>query len=78
MVEDGGFPQAELAPASDDDGYVSPEFDLPDLSDENEDAVAPPPKRSKISDHHDGRKLVRIHENTVEEDEELALRFLRK
>ncbi|KAG6886098.1 hypothetical protein C0993_002617 [Termitomyces sp. T159_Od127] len=78
-MEDGRIPQAELAPASDDDGYVSPEFDLPDLSDEDEDVIAPPSKRSKISDHHhDGGKLDPIHRNTVEEDEELALRFLRK
>ncbi|KAG6898320.1 hypothetical protein C0992_011912 [Termitomyces sp. T32_za158] len=78
-MEDGGMPQAELAPASDDDGYVSSEFDLPDLSEDIEDTIAPPPsKRSKLSDRHDGRKLARMHDNTVEEDEELALRLLRK
>ncbi|KAG6873510.1 hypothetical protein C0995_014778 [Termitomyces sp. Mi166 len=79
MMEDGGITQAELAPPSDDDGYVSPEFDLPDLSEDDEEDIAPPPsKRSKISDRHGGGKNARIHENTVEDDEELALRLLRK
>ncbi|KAG5352132.1 hypothetical protein C0989_003600 [Termitomyces sp. Mn162] len=78
MIEDSGMPQAVLAIASDDDGYVSPEFDLPDSSEDDEDLIAPPSKRSKISDRHGGGKNTRIYETTVEDDEELALRFLRK
>ncbi|KAF4579554.1 ATP-dependent RNA helicase dbp4 [Pleurotus pulmonarius] len=40
---------AVVAPPSDDDGYVSPEFDLPDLSSEDEEhwqTAPPPPKRT--------------------------------
>ncbi|KAJ7077803.1 ATP-dependent RNA helicase dbp-4 [Mycena crocata] len=61
-----------IGPASDDDGYVSPEFDLPSgsESDEDEETWAPPPtKRSKTSHNEAGR-------TAVEDDEELALRLL--
>ncbi|KAG6811624.1 hypothetical protein H0H92_006588 [Tricholoma furcatifolium] len=67
--DDGPSAQAFLNPLSDDDGYVSPEFDLPDLpSEDEEDMVAPFPKRSRLSHHQD----------TIEDDEELALRLLRR
>ncbi|KAJ7177877.1 ATP-dependent RNA helicase dbp-4 [Mycena filopes] len=66
-----GGPMA-AAPMSDDDGYVSPDFDIPSASgsdDERETWEAPPPtKRTKTS-----------HTSTaVEDDEELALRLLRQ
>ncbi|KAG6909727.1 hypothetical protein DXG01_015715 [Tephrocybe rancida] len=74
-MDDGKRAQAELAPLSDDDGYVSPEFALPDLSSDYEEDMAPPPsKRSKPS----GRRSGNIDGNTVEDDEELALRLLRR
>ncbi|KAG6865184.1 hypothetical protein C0991_004627 [Blastosporella zonata] len=80
MNGDGEMAQAELAPLSDDDdGYVSPEFDLPDMSSDEEEEMAPPPfKRSKLSDRHSGGGDARAYDNTVEDDEELALRLLRR
>ncbi|RDB30847.1 ATP-dependent RNA helicase dbp4 [Hypsizygus marmoreus] len=70
---DGG--EAVLAPLSDDDdGYISPDFDLPDYDDDEED-MPPPSKRSKTS----GRPgKVHTDEHTIEDDEELALRLLRR
>ena len=56
----------------DDDGYVSPEFDLPPDSDE-EDTAPPPAKRARANGIPKGRNAPR----TVEDDEELALRLLR-
>ncbi|KAJ7662095.1 ATP-dependent RNA helicase dbp-4 [Mycena polygramma] len=56
--------------AAEDDGYVSPEFDLPSDSGSDEETWAPPPaKRSKTS-HTEPRRTA------VEDDEELALRLL--
>ncbi|KAJ7701863.1 P-loop containing nucleoside triphosphate hydrolase protein [Mycena rosella] len=63
-----------VGPVSDDDGYVSPEFDLPSASGSEDDAemwVAPPAKRSKTS-HAEPQRTA------VEDDEELALRLLRQ
>ena len=54
-----------LEPVSDEDGYVSPDFDLPD---DSEGEVAPPRKRSKAS---------KQNPPSVDADEELALRLLR-
>ena len=69
-----------LAPPSDDDGYVSPEFDVPS---EDEDEVAMhATKRSKFSHRGNDLKLNLHSRNvdvrTVEEDEELALALLRR
>ena len=65
--EDGpGAGIATIDPV-DDDGYVSPEFDLTPSSDEDEDAL-PPPKRTK-GIH--GPKFA------LAEEEELALQLLR-
>lgn len=65
---------AIVALPSDDDGYISPDFDLPELSSEDEDTFAPPSKRNKTSYQQQSS----LHaENTVEDDEELALRLLR-
>ncbi|KAJ7120979.1 P-loop containing nucleoside triphosphate hydrolase protein [Mycena epipterygia] len=60
-------------PVSDDDGYVSPEFDLPSDSGSDEETWAPPPptKRSKTSH-------TEPHRTAIEDDEELALRLLRQ
>ncbi|KAJ7777953.1 ATP-dependent RNA helicase dbp-4 [Mycena maculata] len=62
-----------VGPAEDDDGYVSPQFDLPSSdSEEEEETWAPPPaKRSKTS-HAEPRRTA------VEDDEELALQLLRQ
>ncbi|KAG6857518.1 hypothetical protein H0H87_002143 [Tephrocybe sp. NHM501043] len=78
-TDDDDFAQAELASLSDDDGYVSPEFDLSDVpSDEDEDMAPPPWKRNKFSDRSSGVRDVRMQGNTIEDDEELALRLLRR
>jgi len=58
---------------SDDGGYISPEFDLP--SDEDED-LPPPTKRNKTSGSKSGGPHP-LH-STLEDEEELALQFLRK
>ncbi|PPQ92191.1 hypothetical protein CVT25_008965 [Psilocybe cyanescens] len=80
------------APSNDDDGYVSPEFDLPDLpSDEEEQEfyMAPPPsKRSKFTSESgmgaskdsgtdkNKRPSKNDAETGLEDEEELALRLL--
>ncbi|KAJ7216492.1 P-loop containing nucleoside triphosphate hydrolase protein [Mycena pura] len=63
---------AVLASIPDDDGYVSPVFDLPSGGEsDGETWTAPPPaKRSKAS--HADRQIL------FEDDEELALRLLRQ
>jgi hypothetical protein len=58
---------------SDDGGYVSPEFDLPEDEDE---VVSPPTKRHKILGSGSGAPHS-LH-STLEDEEELALQFLRK
>ncbi|KAJ7628689.1 ATP-dependent RNA helicase dbp-4 [Roridomyces roridus] len=74
-VSAGGGVMA-VGPASgdeEDDGYVSPEFDLPSESDEEEEeswAPPPPTKRAKTTHGAEPRRA------TVEDDEELALRLL--
>ncbi|PBK81455.1 DEAD-domain-containing protein [Armillaria gallica] len=62
MMDDG--PVVESLP--EDDGYVSPTFDL--SSDDEDDSVAPPPKRQKSAQN---RKS-----GGIEDDEELALQLL--
>ena len=54
---------------SDDDGYVSLDFDLPS---ESESDVEPPHKRSKGS-----ASFTRVQPQSLEDEEALALRFLR-
>lgn len=63
---------------SEDDGYVSPEFDLPDLSSDNED-FEPPTKRNKAS-HVDfaSHSKSRSGNDTIEDEEALALELLRR
>lgn len=61
-----------VAPLSDDDGYVTPDFDLPS---ESESEVEPPPKRRKPSA---SGSLLPPRPQNLEDEEELALRLLRK
>ncbi|KAG5651590.1 hypothetical protein H0H81_008111 [Sphagnurus paluster] len=69
MVDDDKIPIAELAVLSDDDGYVSPTFDM--LSDD-EDDMLPPSKRNKTSTRHDRS------EKSLDDDEQLALKLLHR
>ena len=58
-----------IAELSEDDGYVSPEFDLPSESEDEEYERPPPSKKS--------RKNAAPAVSTLEEEEELALQMLR-
>ena len=69
--EDDG--RAELAPADDDGGYVSPDFDLPSASEEEE--VPPPSKRSRQAGK--GRKESSGAGQELADEEQLALQVLR-
>lgn len=62
---------------SDDDGYISPEFDLPDIPSGEEEEDMPPPKRNKLSSQIKDTRRSR-NGNDFEDDEELALRLLRR
>ena len=63
-----------LAPVEEDDGYVSPVFDLPTDSDDEESTSPPPAKRAK---NGIGSKL-QTGISSLAEEEELALRLLRR
>ncbi|GLB39922.1 putative RNA helicase [Lyophyllum shimeji] len=76
MMDGDDMPQAELAPLSDDDGYVSPDFDLPDMPVEGEEDVPPPSKRIKTSARQS--RDVDMGDDALDADEELALRLLRR
>ena len=70
---------AVLDAQSNDDGYISPEFDLPDLrqSDEEEEMAPPPSKRTKFDSF--SSKLIgnkSTYKDSLDEEEELALRLL--
>ena len=56
-----------VAELSEDDGYVSPEFDLPSASDEEESEDERPP----------AKKARKAALSTLQEEEELALQMLR-
>ncbi|KAF8153102.1 P-loop containing nucleoside triphosphate hydrolase protein [Crassisporium funariophilum] len=72
-----GQSTAEIEPPSDDEGYVSPEFDLPDLGSDEEEEFAPPPsKRSKLDSFSNHPKTNRTSATTLEEEEDLALQLL--
>ncbi|KAH7921470.1 DEAD-domain-containing protein [Leucogyrophana mollusca] len=62
---------AAIAPVTDDEGYVSPEFDLP--SDSEEEITPPPAKRKKSVP-----TPTRLRGQDIEDEEELALQLLRK
>ncbi|KAI0634181.1 DEAD-domain-containing protein [Trametes polyzona] len=67
--EDGDVPMGPtVAELSEDDGYVSPEFDLPSGSDDESEYERPPQKKAKTS---------APVATTLEEEEELALQMLR-
>ncbi|KIJ63585.1 hypothetical protein HYDPIDRAFT_29379 [Hydnomerulius pinastri MD-312] len=66
---------AVLAPLSDDDGYVTPDFDIPSESDEESDFAPPPLKRAKATSMSKPRRPTA---EDIEDEEELALRLLRK
>lgn len=60
---------------SEDDGYVSPEFDLPDLpTDKEEEMAAPPSKRTKFGSVSSIKPVIKS--TALDEEEELALRLL--
>jgi ATP-dependent RNA helicase DDX10/DBP4 len=86
--DEGGAPGPMLDSGDEDDGYVSPEFDLPPGSDEEETAP-PPAKRAKSQwsrtegnhddDTYNGRVAAKTSKSGELEDEEaLALRLLRR
>lgn len=62
---------AVLAPLEDDEGYVSPDFDIPSGSEDEE--TPPPAKRAKgVS-----QPTTKSGRSRLAEDEELALQLLR-
>ena len=76
MENDGGV--VAFLDAGSDDGHISPEFDLPDLpSDQEENDLPPPSKRSKTSTSTMSTRRPTMND-TLEEDEEMALRLLRR
>lgn len=71
--DEDGIHGPVVAPLSDEDGYVTAEFDLP--SESESEVEPPPPKRKKPS--ASGSSLASRPQN-LEDEEELALRLLRK
>jgi len=67
-MKEAGVSNAVLEPVLDDDGYVSPSFDISDHSEDENEVTPPPRKRSKT-----GKRK----QASVEVDEELALRLWR-
>lgn len=73
IMESGATFEAQ----SDDGGYISPEFDLPDLpTDEEEEMAAPPSKKTKFGSSSSKPEIKSTHKDSLEEEEELALRLL--
>ncbi|THV08033.1 DEAD-domain-containing protein [Dendrothele bispora CBS 962.96] len=72
--DEGGGATALVAPVFDDDGYVSPEFDLPSEESDDEEEYARPVKRNRI-DNRSSRPTIA---GTLGDDEELALSLLRR
>ncbi|KDQ56841.1 hypothetical protein JAAARDRAFT_131946 [Jaapia argillacea MUCL 33604] len=75
--DDDGDVGATVEPVDDDDGYVSPEFDIPSGDDDDDglEFVPPPAKRSRKTDGRSER-TERQQWDTLEDDEQLALRLL--
>jgi ATP-dependent RNA helicase DDX10/DBP4 len=67
---DGKYAGPTVGPASDDDGYVSPAFDLPADSEDDRTHLAVPPKKKP-------RKADKPPV-TLDEEEELVLKLLRR
>lgn len=72
--EDEGGAVAMLESAGEDDGYVSPEFDLPPESDEE----MPPPGRQSFVERPPSKKRKVDNDEDLDDEEELALRLLRQ
>ncbi|KAK7440264.1 ATP-dependent RNA helicase dbp4 [Stygiomarasmius scandens] len=72
--EDGGA-VAFADPMPDDDGYVSPEFDLPSEGSDSDQEYARPVKRSRVANVPSRAKQT---DDTLEDDEELVLSLLRR
>ncbi|XP_006455286.1 hypothetical protein AGABI2DRAFT_153325 [Agaricus bisporus var. bisporus H97] len=74
---DGGGPILGGAPSEEEDGYVSPEFDLPSESEEDE---ALPTRNNKNTPRENSRNKKRKLEvgDDIDDDEELVLRLLRQ
>ncbi|PPR03363.1 hypothetical protein CVT24_012488 [Panaeolus cyanescens] len=73
MNNEAGEVGAYFEPPSDDDGYVSPAFDLPSESSDDEEEDSRPAKRGKFASQR-----ARTPEDDLDDEEELALRLLRK
>ena len=67
--DDGYVGGPVVAEYSEDDGYVSPEFDLPSASDDESRSARPPMKKPRTTEAP--------AESTLEAEEELALKMLR-
>ena len=63
-----------LAPVEEDEGYVSPDFDLPSdsASEEEEELTAPPAKRAKGA----SSRKDKTEKSNLADYEELAIRLL--
>ena len=82
--ESGGVGPTAGGAFGEDDGYVSPEFDIPDASDEEADArptfdMPPPAKKRKGTDgRKDKDKVATSGFDDAEDLEALALQKLRR
>ena len=66
---------ATLEARSDDDGYISPKFDLP--TDEEEEMAAPPSKKTKFASFSSKPIGIKAtYKDSLDEEEDLALRLL--
>jgi len=70
LGDGGGYGGPTISPPSDDDGYVSPVFDLPSEAEDDRTHFSAPPKKKS-------RRGVKPP-TTLEEEEELALKLLRR
>lgn len=62
---------------SDDDGHISPEFDLPEVPmDEGEELAAPPSKKIKFGPVSSNSVIKSTQNDALAQEEELALRLL--
>lgn len=80
MATGGGAPVAYLEPMDQDDGYVSPTFELPDADSEDEaDHFVPPAKRARRGDgrkQRDESHMRMGEDNSLAAEEALALKLL--
>ncbi|KAF8557492.1 DEAD-domain-containing protein [Imleria badia] len=64
------------SPDDRDDGYATPDFDLPSEDEREDDVVLPPPKRTKSSSMSKVGRAAQPRD--IEDEEDMALRLLRK